>query len=89
MLYYHTMVIRYWRDVAWDIQGHTTISSAHSIGMRDDHRVHTYNVKYLLILMINSSPIHELTNDIVIILSATVLHGTVHKHLLHISQKEV
>jgi hypothetical protein len=43
--------------------------------MRDDHRVHTYNVKYLLILMINSSPIHELTNDIVLILSAHSLYA--------------
>lgn len=57
--------------------------------MRDEHRVHTYNVKYLLILLINSSRIHELTNDIVLILSAIVLYGTVHKYLLHVSQKEV
>jgi hypothetical protein len=52
--------------------------------MRDQHRIHTYNVKYLLILLINSSRIHELTNDIVLILSATVMYGTVHTHLLRV-----
>ena len=35
MLYHHTVVIKEWRDVAWDVLCRTTLTWRHTIGMYD------------------------------------------------------